>query len=92
MTHAQLANHFRKLFACDTARIWQASHGGKMFLIIGHKRHTKDDAGQWMRNGEPIDFEYVAERVVASGETESELRASANEYKRLLGMKPTVAA
>lgn len=77
-------SRFVRMFQCDTARIIQS--GRRMFLIIGHRRSTKDDAGQWERNGEPYDFEYVAEQVVASGDTEAELLASAKEYKRLLGM------
>jgi hypothetical protein len=74
----------REIIDCDTARI--STPAGKMFLVIGFNRNTKDDKGQWMKDGEPYDFDYVAEQTVASGETEDELLASALEYKRLCGM------
>lgn len=73
-----------KMFGCDAVRLSDIS--GKLFLIIGTKRSTKDDPGQWYRNGEPIDFSYVTEKVIASGNTFSELLKSAREYKRLCGM------
>ncbi|KKN21876.1 hypothetical protein LCGC14_0921050 [marine sediment metagenome] len=75
---------FIRMFKCDTARITQP--GKRMFLVIGHRRSTKDDPGQWERNGESYDFEYIAEQVIASGDNEAELLASAKEYKRLSGM------
>jgi hypothetical protein len=60
---------FLKMFGCDTARISRSM--GKLFLIIGWKRNTKDDPGQWYRNGEPIDFDYTHEEVIASGENDA---------------------
>lgn len=77
----RLVMRCREIIECDTARI--STPAGKMFLVIGFNRNTK---GQWMMNGEPYDFDYVAEKVVASGETEEELLASAREYKRRCGM------
>lgn len=74
----------REIIECDTARI--SSPLGKMFLVIGFNRNTKDDERQWMKDGEPYDFYYVAEKTVASGETEDELLASVREYKRLCDM------
>ena len=82
---AELAKRCCKIIDCDTARISQPRE--KMFLIIGSVQNTKDSAGiQWYKNGEPIDFEYVEERVVASGNTEDELLRSVIEYRRLCGM------
>lgn len=74
----------REIIECDTARITIPYR--EMFLVIGFNRNTKDDEGQWVKDGEPYDFDYVAEQIVASGETEEELLASAREYKRLCGM------
>ena len=74
----------REIIKCDTARISQPC--GRMFFIIGFNRNTKDDEGQWVKNGMPYDFEYVQETVIASGETESELIASVAEYNRLCGI------
>jgi hypothetical protein len=78
----------REVIECDTARI--SKPGGKLFLIIGFNRNTKDDPGQWCSDAlgmEPIpDWDYVEEKVVASGKTEKELIESAEEYKRLCGM------
>lgn len=84
-----LVRRFVRMFTCDTARIVRT--GGTMFLIIGCNRNTKDDPGQWFqhRSGKlpvPVDFDYVQERVIASGRTEAALMKSAKEYKRLLGI------
>jgi hypothetical protein len=90
MDEERLIRKFVRMFGCDTARI--AKPTGKLFLILGWNRNTAKDrekdpsAGQWYKNKEPIDFDYVAEKVVASGNTEKELIASAKEYKRLQGM------
>jgi hypothetical protein len=77
----KLIPRFIKMFDCDTARITDPM--GAKFLIIGWNRNTAKDNGQWLRNGEPINFDYVEERVVASGKTYTQLIASAKEYKRL---------
>lgn len=88
----ELSSKCMKIIECDTARIrkFDSPIDGKLFLIIGFNRNTKDDPGQWSRdmNGkDPIpDWDYVAEKIVASGKTESELIESAKEYQRLCGM------
>ena len=79
------AARYRRMFHCDNARISKVV--GKMFLIIGKRRNTKDDPpehGKWYKNGELFDFEYLAERVIASGDTEAELLKAAKAYKRML--------
>lgn len=76
---------YAKMFGCDSARILDLS--GKLFLILGEKRNTKQDVTKWLdRDGNVIDLDYLAETVIANGSTESELLASAKEYKRLQGM------
>lgn len=81
---------FTRMFGCDTARIIKAS--GFRFLIIGKKRHTKNNKRwYWLRNGKRYDFEYTEEHVAASGRTERELLNSAREYRRLLGKRPAFA-
>src|SRR5208282_1500344 len=80
----KLIPRFIKMFGCDTARI--ADPMGTKFLIIGWNRNTRDDADQWTKNGEPINFDYVKEMVVASGRTYTQLIVSAKEYKRLSEM------
>ncbi len=86
MSENELLGQFAAMFDCDTARI--VSPLGTLFLIIGHKRSTKNNpiTARWLRNGKPYDFEYIEEKVVASGVTLEELTASAKEYKRRLGM------
>lgn len=74
----------RKIIKCDTARISQPTN--RMYLIIGFNRNTADDEGQWVKNGEPFNFDYVQESVVASGDTDEELIQSAIEYNRLCGI------
>lgn len=73
---------FAKLLKADTARV-SKFESGQMFLIIGFKRNTQNDRNQWLKNGKPIHFDYLAEHCVASGKTMRELEASAREYKRL---------
>jgi len=78
-----LITEFIKMFDCDTVRIAKYD---KMFLIIGYNQNTKDDPGQIYRNGEPWDYDYVQEKVIASGDNEKELIVSAKKYKRLCGL------
>ena len=75
---------YKRMFGCDTARISKPLGSGNMYLIIGYKRNTKDTAGQWYKNGEPIDFDFVEQKVVASGANEDELLEDAKRYKKLL--------
>jgi hypothetical protein len=84
----RIVKQVSKMLGCDTCRV--ANYGfGSIYLIVGRYCNTAKDreknpaAGQWYRNGVPVDFDYVAETVVASGNTEKELVASAKEYKRL---------
>jgi hypothetical protein len=81
----KLIKRFIRMFKCDTARIFRFP--GRIFLILGWNRNTKQDAGQWIKNGEPIDFNYVQETVVASGSNEASLVKSAKVYKKLLKVK-----
>lgn len=75
---------FKKMFNSDTARIVHPC--GMMFLIIGFYRNTQDDQGQWYCNGQSLDFDYVSEKVIASGENYDELLSSVMKYKSLLDM------
>lgn len=83
----RLVRRFRRMFPkADEARITMPA--GKMFLVLGYKRNTKDDPGQWVdQDGNERDWQYLHEETVASGETEAELIACAKHYKRLQGMK-----
>lgn len=87
----ELSSKCMKIIECDTARIKKFDDwlGGKMFLIIGFNRNTKDDPGENFINGVKRDWDYVEEKTVASGKTEDELIESAKEYKRLCGMTMT---
>lgn len=91
----ELSAKCMEIVECDTSRIrkFDSPIDGKMFLVIGFNRNTKDDSGQWCKDAlgkEPIpDWDYVEEKVVASGKTEEELIESAKEYKRLCGMTMT---
>lgn len=77
-----LLDRLKAMFACDEARI--TSPAGRHYLILGWKRNTRDSEGQWTRDGEPFDFDFLEEKVIASGNTEEELTASAEHYKALL--------
>lgn len=77
-----LSARLKKMFKCDTARISKPVR--TMYLIIGWRRHTKDDqTSQWYRNGDPVDFEYLFEQVVARGQTEDDLITDAKNYLEL---------
>ena len=86
MNEDALIKRFCRMFKCDAARI-SRYHGNKMFLILGWNRNTKKQhekgksSGQWMRSegGElvPFDFDYLEEKVIASGKTLKALTASA---------------
>lgn len=89
MSDAQLIQHFKRMFKCDSARITRPL--GTMFLVIGWKRSTRQDQKQtgafWMdEKGNVKHWTYINESVVASGDTEAELMASARHYKRLTKM------
>ena len=72
----------REIIECDTARISKPLD--RMFLIIGFNRNTKENkTSRWERNGKPFHFDYVEEKIIASGNTEKELIESVKEYKRL---------
>lgn len=84
---SELAEECKQYVTCDTARISKPLEDGKMFLIIGFNRNTKEDEGQWVhQDGERRDWDYVQESVIASGFTEKELIDSTKEYERLCGM------
>jgi hypothetical protein len=81
MNETELINRCREIIPCDTARISKPL--GTMYLIIGFNRNTKNNHGQWIKDGKPIDFDYVEEHVVASGNTEEELISSCEKYAGL---------
>lgn len=70
-----------QMFGCDSIRI--VEYGDLKFLLLGWNRNTKDGSDQWFKNGQPFDFDYVEEKVVASGATDEELHKSAQEYVRI---------
>lgn len=80
----ELIARCRSIINCDVARISKPIK--RMYLIIGFNKNTKDDSGQWVKDGKPFNFDYVDEHIIASGDTEDELIASVEEYKRLSNM------
>ena len=80
----ELAEKCRKIIGSETARVSKPS--GRMFLIIGKKINTLKDAGMITINGRRSDFDYVEEKVIASGNTEQELIDSVRQYKKLMNM------
>ncbi len=83
----KLATECKRYVTCDTARISKPLEDGKMFLIIGFNRNTKEDDGQWInQDGERKDFDYVQESVIASGTNRIELIKATKEYERLCGI------
>jgi hypothetical protein len=84
--YKKLENKFKKMFRCDSVRI--SNPMNKFFLIIGYKKHTKDDTLSYYSDGDGnrIDFEYIDEQIIASGKNIKELIMSAKYYKSLQGM------
>ncbi len=77
--------NFRRMFNCDAADVRVVN--GTYFLILGWNRNTRQEmTAQWYKDGQPMHFDYVEQKVVASGRSLKELRASAREYKRLTQM------
>ena len=69
-----------RIFKCDTARVTAPMR--KKFLVIGWNKRSE---GQWQnQDGEPQNFDYVQESVIASGWTGDSLQRSARRYRRLL--------
>lgn len=84
--HDKLIKYFKTLFPqADSVRI--SAPCDRMYLILGYKRSTKDDPGQWVdQDGNPRDWEYIDESTVAIGETGEELIQSAHNYERISKM------
>lgn len=86
-----MVRRFIRMFGCDTARI--TSPCGTHYLVLGWNKNTKTerenggDTSRWYKDGEPIDFDYIHEQIVASGNTFTELIKSAKHYKKLMKMK-----
>ena len=72
MDKKEIIQKTKKMLQCDSARI--RSFEDKHFMIIGYKKHTKDEPGQWVNEkNESVDFEYLDEKVIASGKNMDEL-------------------
>jgi hypothetical protein len=82
MNNERTCARFKRMFQCDQVRI--PVYEKKMFLVLGYRRNTRQDSGVWMKNGEPVHYDYIRETVVASGFTVKELVKSAREYRRLM--------
>lgn len=59
-----------------------------MFALVGNEVSTEDGPGQWVdkrREGpdKEVDFEYLKETLVASGDTVQELWKSTLDYRRI---------
>lgn len=81
----EFVNRMKNLINCDQVRVSKCPD--KMFLIVGFNRNTSQDKEAWYdQNGVRKDWDYVDEKVVASGATVDELIASAERYVRLSSM------
>jgi len=81
--HQEALETFKEMFKCDSARI-SSPLGKTLFLIIGYKRNTREDKGQWVdQQGKHLNWDYLLETCIASGDTEFELMESARRYLEL---------
>lgn len=69
------------LLSCDNVRICQPLH--TMYLIVGYERKSEGWVNQ---DDEPQEFDYLAEQVIASGDTYETLHESLLEYCRVKDM------
>ena len=76
---------FKGIFETNHVRILNPLDN-KYFLIVGDEKHTAELPGQWTKNGEEYDFEYIDEQCIASGETFEELLDDAKKYLDLIDM------
>jgi hypothetical protein len=80
-----LGRYFRLMFKCDNARLISPLKD-KIFLILGKKRNTKEDKGTWKdHNGNILNWDYLVETTIASGNNIDELISNAKRYKSLKG-------
>jgi len=90
MNKEQALEEAKTLLECDSVRISQPIKEGRMFLIMGHKRNTKDDAGFWSESSDGQDrlknWDYLNEQVVAKGYTLKELIEDVRFYVALSKM------
>jgi len=78
----ELLEKITSMFECDTARI--SKPGDKLFLLVGWKRSTTDQKEtHWEKYGTRIDFDYIEEKLVATGVNTEELIKDAEYSKRL---------
>lgn len=84
MKKRNVKEKIQNLFECDNVRI--ISPVDTFYAIIGEKTSTKTDLGQCMKNGSPVDFEYLDETIVGMGETLNDLLEAVKEYKELSEM------
>lgn len=84
----KLAQKCKKYISCDVAWISKPLNDGKMFFIIGFNKNTEWEKDTITTNekGEKINYDYVQEKVVASGYNEKELIKSIKEYVKLSKM------
>jgi len=73
----------KRILKCDTIRI-SAPLKKRKFVIIGFNKNTAaDKTSYWSDGNKRIDFDFVEEHTVASGNNQKEILKSAREYVRL---------
>lgn len=83
----ELLEKCKSLLKIKEGRIFKV--GNKLFFIKGELSSLVDDNSSYWSdsiNGERIDFDYIKESVIASGDTEEELIDSIKKYITLCDM------
>jgi hypothetical protein len=78
MTKQDVKDQINELFECENVRI--ISPVDTFYVIIEEEKSTKNDPGQWLKNDNPVDFEYLDETIIGCGETLKDLLDSAKEH------------
>lgn len=84
MTQSEIVAYCKRELLCDSARFTYL--GEKIFLVVGWRKATEQGNGQWYRNGEPWDFDYLEEHCIAVGHTLDEVMRHARYFNMLEGV------
>jgi hypothetical protein len=82
MTKSKLLSKVKKLFNCDEVRILRPTY--TIFVLVGNWKRSE---GEWSKNGEPFDFDFLKEEIVGRGRTYAKCWKDCKLYKKLCNTK-----
>lgn len=80
MTESELIKNICKHWPCDAARVIQFEHTEEKFLVLGWNKRSENE---WFnQDNEPVNFDYLEEKILARGTTIEELWSNIVELKK----------